>query len=281
MERHDRELALEKDIGAMNRILLALLLLTSGFAQAQTPGEERKPLRLDVDGEIAIDQQGVVYQHNLSTILAPDVKKLVDAAISKWRFEPVLRNGKPVAAKSDMYLTLTARPADGGYRLSIERVRFHSSRQATHKIAPAYPLDALRAGVGADLLVALRVDREGSVLDVAVVQGELVSKRKRVNPAMLKSFEKAAKDAYRKWKYEPGDGDAASDTTLLTMMSFSTGDSDRVLGGWKPLDKTQPNPIPWLPAAQQAFDAEGLRQGQSIALDGGVKLQTPVAGTSL
>lgn len=263
--------------------LLACLLLTTVVATAgatQSQAEERKPLRLDVDGEIAIDQQGAVYQHNLSTILAPEVKNLVDASIRKWRFEPVLRNGKPVAAKSDMYLTLAARPADSGYRLSIERVRFHSNRQVTHKIAPAYPLDALRAGVGADLLVALRVDREGGVLDVAVVQGELVSKR-RTNPAMLKSFEKAAKDAYRKWKYEPGDGDAASETTLLTIMSFSTGDSDRVLGGWKPLDKTQPNPIPWLPEAQQEFDAEGLRQGQSIALDGGVKLQTPVAGASL
>lgn len=265
----------------MNRVLLAIFLLVSGFVQAQTPGEERKPLRLDVSGEIAIDQQGAVYQHHLSTILAPEVKKLVDAAISKWRFEPVVRNGKPVSAKSDMYLTLAATPVEDGYRLSIERVRFYTYRRATHMVAPDYPAKAQIAGIGADLLVASRVDREGNVLDVAFVQSELRTKRGRVSPAMLKSMEKTAQDALRKWKYESLDEDSASDTTLLTLMSFTTAGTERVTGGWKPMDKAQQNPIPWLPAAQQEFDVEGLRQGESIALGGGIKLQTPVAGTSL
>lgn len=266
----------------MSRILLALVLALSVIAQAaaQSP-EDGKPLQLGVDGEVAIDQHGAVYQHTLDTILTPEVKKLVDSAISKWRFEPVLRNGKPVSAKSNMYLTLTAMPISGGYRLSIERVRFYNNRQAAQRVAPEYPFDALRAGIGAELLVALRVNKAGDVLDVAVVQGELQSKRGRASASILTSFEKAAKAAFRKWKYEPTEDDDASDTTLLTVMSFTTGDMSSAPVGWRSADKARQNPIPWLQGAEHGFDAEGLRHGETVALGGGLKLQTPVTGASL
>ena len=275
--------------------LLAGLLLVAVAVKADEPApqtataqaEERASLQLDVSGNITIDQQGAVRDYKINTPLAPKVEQLVDSAVRKWRFEPVVRDGKPVIAKTVMYLLLSAKPVEQGYRLAIQKVRFGGDRAAVSHILPGYPYEALRARVGASVLAAVRVDREGNVTDAAAVVSKVTDLRgaERKPGRLNKYFEQAVVGALKKWKYTPADseGGAPAEVTLIVTTSFSLPDSkgsDPLKnGGWRAADVT--NPIPWLPADKQKFDAEGLRDGQSIALDGDIKLQTAVVGTAL
>lgn len=51
--------------------------------------------------------------------------------------------------------------------------------------------------------------------------------------------------------------------------------------GWHPASNGSSNPIPWLSADKQKYDANGLKDSESLALDGGVKLMQSVEGNNL
>lgn len=257
--------------------LLACLL------PALAPAQNKQ---LDIYGEIAIDKEGAVYAVDFETIVVPEVKQLVDASIRKWRFEPVIRDGKPVYAKSNVSLTLLAVAVDNGYRLQIERARFYTDREAVVRKAPEYPSEAVRAGFGADLLVALRVDKDGNVQEATVLQTRLLGRNgaDTKGPSGLRTkFERTTIETYKEWKYKPADPEAgeSADATILTRMSYRTGDQPRDKGGWIPQMQEPFKPVPWLAQDKQQLDAEGLKVGQSIAMGEGVKLRTPVEGKAL
>lgn len=263
------------------KALLSLLLLLA-MPVAVRAGEEA--LRLDVKGEIAIDKGGAVYDYKIETILTPEIKELVDRSVRKWKFEPVIRNGAPAYAKSDMYLTLLASRVEAGYQLRVERVRFGGSRKERRMQPPRYPTEALRAGLPATVLVAVRIDEEGNVMDAVAAQSSLdgVKATKKAAENWLKSFDKVAVAAARKWKFEAADvasGDAP-ETTQLVPVEFRI-DSPESEEGWRYASAGISHPIPWLPAEKQTYDATGLRHGESIALDGAISLKQDVVGTAL
>lgn len=261
-------------------LALALGLSLSGVMRAQD-----KPLKLDVGGDIVIDPQGAVRDYEINTPLAPEVKKIVDQAVRKWQFNPVVRGGKPVAAKTSMFLSLLATPVGKGYQLRIDRVRFGGGRAVVSQRNPAqYPRQAFRAGIGAEVVAAVRIDAEGNVLDVLALQSRLLNTRKgRDDAAMRKLFEQSTVDAFRTWKYRPADlkGGELADTTLLVTTKFCTGDC-KGRGEWQVADAIErAQPVPWLAADRQAFDVNEVRPGQSITLDGPVRLKDFVEGKTL
>lgn len=268
----------------MKRILFLLCLVLSGPMSA----DERKPLELDVSGALIIDKQGAVFDYKIDNLLAPAVKQLIDTAVRKWRFEPVLRNGMPVDAKSQMYLSLTATPVEAGYQLKIDRVRFGGSRNVVlRSTLPRYPYEALRAKVNAEVIVALRIAGDGKVADAVAVRSRLLNVKgpEKLQSAMRKRFEQASVVAIKGWTYEPAEAGDVPETTILVPISYwicqDAGCANRS-GEWRIAEASNPtHPIPWLPADKQKFDAEGLREGQSIALDSDIKLQTQVVGTAL
>lgn len=261
------------------KAILLLLLALPGVLMAQD-----KELRLDVNGEIGIDQQGAVYDYKINTILTPEVKDIVDRSVRQWKFEPVLRDGKAVYAKTGMYLTLTALPVGNGYRLRVDDVRFVGNRRSLIMVPPSYPINANKAGVGAVVLVALRVAENGDVLDAVASQTQLVDSddsEKTMN-RWRKLFEASSVDAAKRWKFQPADT-AAGDSGELTMIvpvSFSVGGPMISSAGWRQ-DSTTTNPIPWLSADKQKYDARGLKEGESLALDNPVRIKTSIVGTML
>lgn len=260
------------------RIYLLLLLALPGALKA-----EEAALRLDVKGEIAIDKAGAVYDYKIATVLTPEISALVDRSVRKWTFEPVVRNGAPVHAKNDMYLTLIASRVETGYQLRVERVRFGGSRKERRISPPPYPKEANRAGIAATVLVAVRIDQEGNVLDAVAAQSSLngVKARQRDADNWLKSFDKVSVAAAKKWKFEAADTAAgdAPETTQLVPVEFRTDSLESE--GWRQASAGTAHPIPWLPAEKQTYDATGLKQGDSLALDGAINLKQNVVGTML
>lgn len=261
------------------KVLLFLLLALPGLLFAQD-----KELRLDVAGEIGIDPQGAVYDYSIGTILTPELKALVGKAVQKWKFEPVMRDGKAVHAKSGMRLILAAVPVATGYQMRIENIRFLGTRQVQRMVPPRYPMNPMRAGVGAVVLVAVRVGENGDVLDVAAAQSRLIGARgsEKSVDSVRKVFEKSSLDAAKHWKYLPADvaaGDAP-ETTLLVPVEYRLEGMFVDQNGWQE-GPSAAKPIPWLSAEQQKYDAKGLKQGESIALDSPLKFKQEVVGTTL
>ena len=266
-------------------LFACLALLLPALAHAQ---DDRKPLQLDVAGELAIDTDGTVYQHNITTIVTPEIKALLDKAIDAWRFEPVVRMGQAVPARSSVYLTLTATPVEAGYRLRIERVRFGGSRKmVTGSLRAIYPHEAVRARASAEVQLAVRVDGAGKVLDAVALRSRLLGVRAKANveKQLLDAFERDSVRAIRDAMFNPADlahGEPA-DTTLIMPMMFCVEGACETLGrpGWRLVARDLGRAIPWLPAERQAFDADGLGNGQTLARDGAHKLKQDLAGTSL
>lgn len=266
----------------MKRILFLLCLLLPRLAMAQ----DSKPLQLDVIGDITIDQQGAVHDYKINTALAPEVQRLVDTAVRKWRFERIVREGKPVNAKTRMDLLLTATPTEGGYRLKIDRVQF-GGRQgaATTMVPPRYPQDAKQLGIGAEVVVAMRIDQQGNVVDAEALRSRLLgfSGKERAGARMRERFERVSTEAAKAWKYRPADlanGEVAQ-TSIAIPFLFCTAGACPASSGWRPAETAPQHPVPWLAADKQQFNVDGLRPGASLALDNDIKLQTAVVGTTL
>lgn len=261
-------------------LMLALLLPATLLA-------ENKPLKLDVGGDIVIDPQGAVHDYKINTPLTPEVKKIVDAAVRKWRFEPVVRGGKPVTAKTGMFLSLLATPVEQGYALKIDRINFGGMRMVeSWGSPPQYPREAQRAGVDAEVVVAVRINQNGDVLDVVALRSRLLNRKagKKDDASMRKRFEQATVKAFRTSKYRPADieGGEAAESTIVVPTTFCTGDHCTGWGEWQVADDTDSNrPVPWLPEDRQTFDLAGLGKGQSIVLDSPVRLKQSMDGKAL
>ncbi len=261
----------------MSKLLLLLLLVA-------WPAMAEEALRLDVKGEISVDRNGSVRGYEIKTALTPEITSLLDRSVRQWKFEPMLRDGAPAYVRNDMYVSLVAAKVSEGYRLRIERVRFGGTRKARRMDPPRYPMEALRKGLSATVLVALRISPKGDVLEAAVAQSALtgVKASQRAADNWLGEFDRMALAAAKRWKYEAADPAAGDmpETTQLVPVEF-TVDSPVAPEGWQYASAGIAHPIPWLPPQSQAYDATGLKQGESLALDSSLKLAQDVIGKTL
>lgn len=266
----------------MRKVLgMLLLLLVLGVFQARADD-----LRMNVSGEIGIDSQGKVFDYVIKTLVTPEVKQLIDRSVRSWQFEPVVHDGKPGYAKTNMVLTLLAKKVDAGYQLQVERVRFTGSRSAVSMMPPQYPAESVYAHVMGTVLVAVRIDAEGKVSDAMAVQTSLPYRnlsQKKIE-TLGRPLEKASIAAAKKWRFEAANlerGDTP-ETTLIIPVDFSLADApSQVRDGWHVEPNSVVRPIPWLAADKQQFNADGLKQGESLALNSPVKLKTEVIGSWL
>lgn len=258
---------------------IALWLLAI-VAQAQTA-----ELRMPVEGEIGIDPAGAVFDYRIDSELTPQVKALVERSVRQWKFEPVLRDGVAVPAKARMRLTLIAHQVAAGFQLQVEQVRFSGYRDSVKMMPPRYPVEAGINGISADILVAVRVNAKGRVVEAVAVQtswpDDKVSEDGRRYWAKI--LEKSSTEAARRWVFEPADPalHETGETTMVVPVSFWAGNGAPAGKGWRYESAGPSRPIPWLDSAQQTFDATGLKEGEVLALDYSVKLKTPVVGTAL
>ena len=266
--------------------LCAALLVFTAHAQEQAPAPAK--VELDVMGTLTIDAQGAVSDYEAAPSVPAAVASAVKGAVRHWRFEPIVKEGKPVIAKTQMFLFLVGEPGEGGgYRLRVERVQFGFPRKIKdfNPARQKMPDSAVRQGVGGEVLLAVHIDAAGNVLDATALRSRLVPapSNARIARKMRSAYEQMFVESMKKSTFEPADpAQGGGATSMITNMSVSTGKGPIVASVWTQDDVavTSTGTPAWLDSLQDgALDRVG--SGQQIALDGGPKLLTDVVGKPL
>lgn len=216
----------------------------------------------------------------------------VHQVVQGWEFEPVLRDGQPVAFTTPMTIRLVASQiGDGGYEIRIASTRFGEhdpeDRSRVRTLAmtpPRYPEQAYRAGVTGTVYLAVQVGRDGQVLDVAAEQVDLTSAgTERVMAQARELLARTSTQAARRWRFlapEQGEAAQAQSWNLRVPVSFQLSDTGRredKRGRWLPYIPGPRLFVPFLRKDDDGFST-ALQEGQ-IEMIGrpGPRLKTPLA----
>ncbi len=266
---------------------VAILCLTTGlvFAQKGTP-----TLELEAVGEVQIGADGQVLDYTLKNNLAPAISALVDKNVRKWVFDPVLVDGKPVAAKTSLHLRLKAIPTQqDNYSLQITNVIFGEPKMAAKNQAPKYPPAAVQARLGAKVILWLKLDDAGNVIDVQPYQTSLDGRAAtEVEAERWRAlFEKFSVAAAKNWHYDLNEtlNGRTVGTTVFAPINYTVElpGKSHAAGEWKAF---LPGPLhtgPWSTTNQLAItrDLSTLQQGETQPLDSHFRLKEDVIGKTL
>lgn len=243
--------------------VLILLAMAASTAQAATTNDIE--LSAIVEGTIVLAPDGHVQD-----VVVPDVAKygqpivdMVRATALKWRFDPVVVDGQPVTAKSAMHARVVLKKSDAGEYVAWIRGATFGDTDANNtsvvraspanlKLPPKYPVEALRSHTEGRAYLALRIDREGHVVDAAVEQVNLAN----IGPEAVlnrsrKAFTEALLTAARRWSYEvPTTGKLAnrdSWTVRTSILFFYRGAGTPRAGSvWAAYIPGPYTPAPWV-----------------------------------
>jgi len=281
-------------------VLLGLVAVQAVDAQTrrQTRLQEiRKQVESSrlVSGTITISTDGSVLKHQLAATppVEPGVRALIDKAVARWKFEPVLVDGQAVVATVPMSLRLVATPIGDGEQMSVRIASTHFGAVSkepvegvtiTHRPAPSYPRMALRARVGGTVYVVLRIGRDGRVLDVATEQVNLraAGPEKSMRP-LREDLATATEQSVRQWRFSPPtQGPEANQDEWIGRVTFSyyvnpAPDGPPVWDTYVPGPRN--TAIPWAEdKLRTAGSPDAVPDGGFESLDSGPRLLSGGAG---
>lgn len=275
--------------------------LTASDAGAQTARAVRATAEASMvlTGSIDVTADGSVSRLVLDQqqVLTPTIRTFVDSTIRGWRFEPVLKDGTPVATHAPMRVRLRSTgDADGGYQVSMTSVDFSeydpTATDAVTKDAmapPRYPEQAYKIGAQGEVLLLVRIDRSGAVADVIAEQVNMtVAAPERMMVKLREMLAKASIKAARGWTFKPptsGDAVGADNWTVRIPVSYavvSHGESmPEPYGRWQAYIPGPRQVAPWRSGNDTAqAGSDLLPAGGVYMVDGparGLRLLTPLA----
>lgn len=270
------------------RPFLVLLFVMSLAGALQADERPQPEFTMTAPGTLEIGPDGRVRTWRMdSHKLGDGVEALLQKNIEQWRFEPVRVEGRPVIAQTRMTVELTALPRPDGYAFKVSEVHFGSGKPRGAFKPPKYPADAVRAHLGARVLLAVRLDEQGNVVAVHPYQTSLSKGgRERQAERWRKRFEQASIHAVSQWKYEPGEsiGGRPVGSTIMVPIVFAITDGphrglDNRWIGYVPGPIT---PAPWTDGSSMArVDLDGLGEGDSVGIDSPFRLASDVVGKAL
>ena len=273
-------------------LLASFLLAGAGVVQASDVPASEAEASLAVRGTIQVDEQGAVTGHEIrdASSHTPAIIDLVAQLVPGLRFEPVLRDGQPVAAQADMNLVLVARKrADGGMAVALRSAWFGapgnaSSLRARERHSPKFPELLMRERVSGTVFAVMRVTPDGRVTDVVAEQVNLrKSGSEREMTRWRRDLARATTFALRRWAFEPFVPEAGADATSVRvpvdfiLPGTAGAEAHALAGRW---DVYLPGPrevAPWLKTATLA-DAglDAVPEGVFQPVGSGLKLLTPL-----
>lgn len=135
----------------------ALLLLACTPVRAADKREQTFVLGADVNA------QGEVTQTQPEASVTKPIAAVLDLALKHWRFVPAQQNGKAVPAHTFVEVKLEATPDDAGkYSLRVSYVRHGPTWD--RRLAPRYPLDALRNYAAGLVVVRGSLQSDGKIV---------------------------------------------------------------------------------------------------------------------
>lgn len=274
--------------------------LLAGEASAQTARAVRATAEMSMvlSGHIEITPEGEVSSLVLDqkSALTPSIASFVEGTIGGWRFEPTLRDGKAVAARAPMRVRLRGtQMADGGYQVSMTSVDFcEYDPKATDSVTrkqmapPRYPEDAYRNGAQGEVLLMVKVARDGTVADVIAEQVNMaVVGPERAMAKMRDILAKASISSARSWTFNPpttGESSTHDSWTVRIPVSFALGNDRNAgqerYGRWRAFIPGPRQAAPW--RERRSIEQAGsdlLPEGGVYMVDGakrGVRLLTPL-----
>ncbi len=278
---------------AMIGMVLALLLAAGMPAEA---GGGRAAVRKQaessvlVSGTVTIGPDGAVLAQTLDpkAPLGEPLTRFVNESVAKWRFEPILVDGKAVPAKVAMHLRLVAKPAeDGKVSVKIASTHFGSNEaiaatdnpKGIKLTPPQYPSDALSMGGKGTVYLIVQVGRDGKTANVDAEQVNLRVVGTESEMDMLrKSLTNAAVRAAKRWTFAiPTTGEQAGQDHWLVRVPVEFafhGDKLAKPGEW---DTYIPGPrnmgMPWAEEKlRMAGNPDALPEGGIYPLQQGAKL---------
>src|SRR5690606_28224259 len=116
-------------------LLAVALCALAGVALASSPREVRKQAEASrlVAGTVDFNEEGRVTTHTFKDAddLAPEMRNWLDQRVTQWRFEPVVVDGKPRLARTNMTLRLVLKPLDEKkFSFRIASASFYPDREA-------------------------------------------------------------------------------------------------------------------------------------------------------
>lgn len=256
---------------SLSLALAAMLLATSAVAGERTPPPPLQDpvFATRVDSMIEVGPDGRILRYEPITELKEPLATRVRTLADSLRFEPVLEDGRPVIARTRMRMHLVAEPmGDGQLKVHMEHVGFPDGEEDARgaSLAPdsyvrgvakrmpiTYPAAALRAGVSGRVLVALRLEPDGSVADAVVRESALfsVKGRERVLGPALAVLERGATEAIRRWRFDVRVPEGAypkpADLTGLINVEYLVDDHPKPRPGlWLHETRSRERPLPWL-----------------------------------
>lgn len=281
------------------RLTIALALLASVFVAGAGDRNrliEKAEMSMLVSGSIDMRPDGSVERYAIdhADALSPAITQMIGTQVSQWRFEPVLVDGKPVAARTNMSLRIVAKPVDQqNFDVRIRSASFSGgnkdpdTRISVAKRTTLKPMiEALMSADtdAAELYLALKIGRDGKVLDAIVEQVNLYTLGSESQMAIArKILGRSAAQTVRQWTFtvparEPEDGPYWSGTLPIT---FQLGDGSspdlQEDEGWRMYIPGPCTPIPWRNSNKGGrCDSDALPEGEFTLDDSGSKLLTPL-----
>ncbi len=269
------------------RLALMGLLLTFALPLVAADAPQDAMLEMAVGGTIDIGPDGTVVAHTLDRGLSPAIEKLVAASVTGWRFEPIVENGKPVIASTRMNLTLKAVPVDDdNMRLQVSSAWFGSPKiDQVQMTAPRYPSRAIKQGIGATVMLILRLDDQGQVIAAHPYQTSLSVRMPDLRAAKWrKVFEEASIKAAMRWKYPIGEwiGGVAVESTVLAPFTYTVSSGNTQASGWQAYVPGPISPAPWVDESALAdVNTDTIKSGDAVALGSRFRLTNKLEGEFL
>lgn len=272
-------------------VLVALAAAIGGQAMAEDkvlqPAEQPSPLvyQRAITGDIVIGPDGHVRDYKLKNEeITPAVADVIDRSILKWRFEPILVDGKPVNAKTSLQINIQAEPVGNDYRVKLSGVSFGApTRDLSNLKPPKYPWLAQQAGIEALVVLVLRLDANGQVTDLYPERTSLSGTGPdKIVQQWRTMFENNAMAVARKWNFEIKEaleGKPAAVSAVRIPIEYRLTGLDK----WQAMIPVGgPSRIPswgrsWQPEPAQAV----LRNGEAQSLTSNFKLKDALVGTYL
>jgi hypothetical protein len=255
-----------------NPIICLILVLS---AMLSCPAHAAKPLTTFVAyfyGHMDIAPDGMVQEYSLAPSLSPQapIKDALDRRIRSWRFEPVAQAGQPTVARVLFELRLQAErnPGNKEIPISLSKVRFYdppardSSGKAMKSLRPPeYPECAVCSGVGANVLLLLKLDENGHVIEKGISEMELLVTSRMDSleaNSWAKQFRKSALDGAQGWIFPASNRQSCGQPCLVEVpVRYSISDTV-----WSGVLQVPTTPLPW---ATPQTPIVGLGMGGALA----------------
>ncbi len=260
------------------------LSLVLGAAVA-APANEDAEILLSVSGKIHIDREGSVVDYSLDTRVSDAVRQAIDSQVRGWRFEPIVVDGAAVPATTSMGFTIRAEPTpDGRFELHFGKTSFGAPESIAAsqrgKGAIQYPMALLEARAGGRVMLAVRIDSDGKVIDAHPYQTSLnVRGSERQVQRLREALEHAALRAVVHWRYrmvESVDGESVAMSAIIPIdFAINTPAAPRSKQiGWRKLVPGPINRAPWQAPVPADLDLASLEEGAVASLDSRFRLRT-------